>query len=231
MPRTRDAGPSALQPRYGRIGAALTAAAVTVLAVLGAVGVLPTGPQAAYASSPAPDGPSDAASEGLRAGLRLSESGSLPDRETGAPLARSESRPRPATVALPDGSGQGRRIVFDVSAQRVWLVDADDRVERTYLVSGSLTDNLDPGSYDVYSKSRYAVGVDDSGVMQYMVRFAHGDHAAIGFHDIPALNGRFVQTRAQLGTPRSHGCVRQWRPDARALWRFAGVGTPVVVLA
>jgi hypothetical protein len=204
---------------------------VTVLAVLGAVGVLPTGPQAAYASGPATGGASDAAGDGLRAGLRLRESGSLPDREAGAAPARSENRARPTTEALPDGSGQGRRIVFGVSAQRVWLVDADDRVERTYLVSGSLTDNLDPGSYEVYSKSRYAVGVDDSGAMQYMVRFAHGDHAAIGFHDIPELNGRFVQTRAQLGTPRSHGCVRQWRPDARALWRFADVGTPVVVLA
>jgi lipoprotein-anchoring transpeptidase ErfK/SrfK len=27
----------------------------------------------------------------------------------------------------------------------------------------------------------------------------------------------------------SHGCIRQARPDARALWRFAPVGTQVVV--
>ena len=53
-----------------------------------------------------------------------------------------------------------------------------------------------------------------------MVRFAHGERAAIGFHDIPAdHDGGLVQTRDQLGTPPSAGCIRQWRPDAVALWR------------
>jgi len=104
-------------------------------------------------------------------------------------------------------------------------------VERTYLVSGSLTDNLHPGTYSVYSKSEDAVGIDDSGTMKYMVRFAHGPNAAIGFHDIPVLDGAKVQTVDQLGTPQSHGCIRQLRADAKALWDFAPVGTTVVVVA
>ncbi len=133
---------------------------------------------------------------------------------------------------MPANSGTGRRIVFAMGSQRVWLVDgADDAVRRTYLVSGSVTDNLHPGTYAVYSKSMDAVGVDDSGTMKYMVRFTHGDNAAIGFHDIPVLDGDRVQSRADLGTPQSHGCIRQWRPDARALWDFAPVGTKVVVVA
>jgi lipoprotein-anchoring transpeptidase ErfK/SrfK len=118
--------------------------------------------------------------------------------------------------------------------QRVWLVDATsagDVVRRTYLVSGSVTDNLGPGTYEVYSRSEHAWGIDDSGTMRYMVRFAHGASAAIGFHDIPVDDGERVQTRAELGTPRSHGCIRQWRPDAKALWDFAPVGTEVVVVA
>jgi hypothetical protein len=120
-----------------------------------------------------------------------------------------------------------------MSEQRVWLVDqvrGEDKVTRTYPVSGSVTDNLHPGTYAVYSKSLHAVGIEDSGTMEYMVRFAHGANAAIGFHDVPISHGRLVQTREQLGIPRSHGCIRQWRPDARALWRFAPVGTKVVVL-
>jgi lipoprotein-anchoring transpeptidase ErfK/SrfK len=104
-------------------------------------------------------------------------------------------------------------------------------VRRTYLVSGSVTDNLRPGTYAVYSKSLRAWGVDDSGSMRYMVRFARGRNAAIGFHDIPVLGGHLVQTRSQLGSPQSHGCIRQWRPDARALWSFAPLHTRVVVVA
>ena len=46
--------------------------------------------------------------------------------------------------------------------------------------------------------------------MQYFVRFTEGDNgAAIGFHDIPVDDGALVQSVAQLGTPLSHGCIRQ----------------------
>jgi lipoprotein-anchoring transpeptidase ErfK/SrfK len=74
------------------------------------------------------------------------------------------------------------------------------------------------------------VGIDDSGVMEYFVRFAHGRRAAIGFHSIPTRLGTPLQGRAQLGTPQSHGCVRQARPDAVAMLRFASAGTTVVVV-
>ena len=107
----------------------------------------------------------------------------------------------------------------------------DDTVLRTYLVSGSVYDNLDPGTYSVYSRSEQAWGIDDSGTMKYFVRVTQGDNAAIGFHDIPIDDGAKVQTLDQLGTPLSHGCIRQKRSDAKALWAFAPIGTKVVVTA
>ena len=68
--------------------------------------------------------------------------------------------------------------------------------------------------------------------MKYFVRFTTGDEgAAIGFHDIPIDDGAPVQTVAQLGTPQSHGCIRQSAQDAIALWDFAPLGTTVVVTA
>jgi lipoprotein-anchoring transpeptidase ErfK/SrfK len=68
--------------------------------------------------------------------------------------------------------------------------------------------------------------------MQYFVRFTQGPTgAAIGFHSIPTKDGALLQTAAQLGTAQSHGCIRQWKPDAIALWHFAPVGTKVVVVA
>jgi lipoprotein-anchoring transpeptidase ErfK/SrfK len=139
---------------------------------------------------------------------------------------------RAADVAVPADSGTGRRIVFSQSDQRVWLVGDDGAVERTYLVSGSRFDNLDPGSYRVQSKTRHATAFDASGTMEYFVRFATGYSEPIGFHSVPRDNtGTLEQTKAQLGTPLSAGCVRQWKYDAVALWDFAPVGTPVVVTA
>ncbi len=123
--------------------------------------------------------------------------------------------------------------MFDESAQRVWLVTSKGDVARTYLVSGATDEDLlKPGHYEVYSKSREAVSLDYEETMNYMVRFTVGRNAAIGFHDLPASSdGTLVQSRDDLGTPLSAGCVRQWLPDARALWRFAPVGTSVVVTA
>jgi lipoprotein-anchoring transpeptidase ErfK/SrfK len=134
--------------------------------------------------------------------------------------------------SVPADSGEGRRIVFDEGDQRVWLVGDDESVERTYLVSGSRFDNLDPGTYAVQSRTRHATAFDYSGTMEYFVRFATGFSEPIGFHSVPRDNdGKIEQTKAQLGTPLSAGCVRQWEPDAKALWNFAPVGTTVVVTA
>lgn len=219
-----------VRPRYGRIVVLVASLAVTATAVLGGTGVLPSaGPSAAAAKSPgagAATAVAAAADQGV-AGLASDPVVRIavadPPRVAGNPVAPADD------TALPKKSGTGRRVVFSQSRQRVWLVPAGHRVTRTYLVSGSVYDNLDPGTYEVYSRSEQAWGIDDSGTMKYFVRFAHGDNAAIGFHDIPVNDGKRIQSVAQLGTPLSHGCIRQQRPDAIALWKFAPLGTAVVV--
>jgi hypothetical protein len=215
-----------LRPRYGRIAALTSSVLVTGVAVLGGIGLLPgDGPEAAGASAltrTAADtagGRHDAVPEEPTATRGPSE-----------PARGDGTRERIAVMTPPVDSGTGRRVVFSEDLQRVWLIAADERVLRSYLVSGSAYDNLDPGSYEVYSRSERAYGIDDSGTMRWFVRFTRGDNAAIGFHDIPVSDGAPVQTRAQLGTPLSHGCIRQKESDARALWDFAPLGTPVVVV-
>src|SRR3954452_644524 len=58
----------------------------------------------------------------------------------------------PTAPAVPTSSGHGKRIVFDQSDQRVWLIGRKGALARTYLVSGSIHDNLSPGTYHVYSR-------------------------------------------------------------------------------
>ena len=198
--------------------AALSALLVTLVSLLGAVGILPTETPVAAAAT--------TTSTGQQATL---SSMTIPDA-TGSPPPRP-GNPTTDPTALRAGTGEGKRVVFDISDQRVWLVEDGDEVRATYLASGSLYDNLDPGSYEVYSRSRWAVGIDESGTMEYFVRFTRGANAAIGFHSIPAKDGELVQSRGELGTPQSHGCIRQARPDAAAMWRFAPLGTKVVVTA
>lgn len=230
-----------VRPRYGRITAVAAALAVTTVAVAGGLGLLPGEPEQPAAAGSAPTTPAAASATDVAsdpASEPAAKDSPKPDDLTAlsGPVtgdladASTEIAALSGSTELPARSGTGRRIVFSEGRQRVWLIDSEGEVARTYLVSGSIEDNLDPGTYEVYSRSRHAIGVDDSGTMEYFVRFTQGTQgAAIGFHTIPVDEGRPVQTRAQLGTPLSHGCIRQDRPNAIALWDFAPVGTTVVV--
>jgi lipoprotein-anchoring transpeptidase ErfK/SrfK len=67
--------------------------------------------------------------------------------------------------------------------------------------------------------------------MEFMVRFAKGRHWFIGFHSIPVnRKGQLIEPLSELGTYRSHGCVRQARENAALLWDWAPLGTAVVVV-
>ena len=226
--------PAALKPRYGRLAMFGTSVVVTLTAVLGGIGVLPSGGGPSYAATRTGEaGP--AGSDG-RAPAAMSLT-AVEEHASGGATSSPVAQPAtdvegtdPDDLEVPADSGEGRRVVFSESAQRVWLVKGDGSVVRTYLVSGSVYDNLDPDTYQVYSRSKDAWGIDGS-ELHFMVRFTTGAEAAIGFHNIPVIDGEKVQTRDELGTPLSHGCIRQWRPDAKALWEFAQMGTQVVVVA
>ena len=218
------------RPRYGRIAALVAALLVTTVSMLGGIGVLPSAADPHPRVEKAFDAAATIKPHTQKSVPPVPDASPSTPRTSGSKASGQVDARSGDHTALPPDSGTGRRIVFSEAAQRVWLVGADETVRRTYLVSGSLTDNLDPGSYEVYSKSRWAVGVDDSGVMQYYVRFAHGPHSTIGFHTIPTHLGKALQSVKDLGTPQSHGCIRQRTSDAIALWNFAPVGTRVVVV-
>jgi hypothetical protein len=135
---------------------------------------------------------------------------------------------------LPDGAGQGsgHRVVYDRASQRVWAVDDDERIVRSYLVSGSRYRNEVPGVHTVYSKSEMALGWDLTANLPYMIRYTETDRGHIGFHAIPYWkeSGEYLQTDEELGEKLSGGCTRQAYLDAQFLWQFADVGTEVHVL-
>jgi hypothetical protein len=243
--------------RPGRLAAVGAAALVCALSVSGALGFsfidgpagasprpstvrsADTGSSANPAAHETPHVPTPGADSGRTSPDHPAGQGSgdraSSDRRSGDRGSGGTSRNLPPAVdptRLPPHSGTGKRIVFDMSAQRVWLVGPKGAVVRTYPVSGSKYDNLHPDTYSVTSRSRYATAYNSNETLNFMVRFAFGRTAPIGFHAIPELpNGRLVEKRSGLGEPASDGCIRQWITDARALWDFAPVGTSVVEVA
>ncbi|MEO6125494.1 MAG: L,D-transpeptidase [Ilumatobacteraceae bacterium] len=145
--------------------------------------------------------------------------------------SRLTAPPSTDNSALPLSSGAGRRVVYSKVRMRVWKVEADGSVSETYRVSGRMDQPL-PGTYQVFSKSLRTCSNHSPDIcMRFMVRFAHsfrGDN--IGFHEIPARNGRPLQVEDQLGQALSGGCVRQSTADAIRMWDWAQIGTTVVVV-
>ncbi|HSK53912.1 MAG TPA: L,D-transpeptidase [Jiangellales bacterium] len=247
---------AAPRPRRARILAASVSAVVVVASTLGAAGALPLAvpagadspaavppPAAMTFAEPAPPAGGGQSSAAAVAGedaagadatgaeaAGTGVAGPAATTGPGAPAPGPDLKPV-ATAPLPEGSGSGRRVVYDISDQQVWLVEDDGSVARTYPVSGSRYDQVEPGTYEVYSTSRHATGWHGTETMEHMVRFTRGQRAAIGFHSIPvsAETGEPVQSLAELGTPLSDGCVRQDADDAAAMYDFAPVGTAVVV--
>ena len=138
----------------------------------------------------------------------------------------------PDAPALPPDTGSGKRVVYSRSGQRVWAVDKNDRVIRSWLVAGSKYNNETPGVHQVYSRSEMSTAWNGKAYLPKMIRWLKTDIGAIGFHGIPrhvADNSRYM-TDSELGTRLSGGCQRQADADAAFMWDFAQIGTKVVVL-
>ena len=136
-----------------------------------------------------------------------------------------------AAPPLPADSGSGRRVVYDRAGQRVWAVDDNERIIRSWLVSGSTYSNEQPGTHTVYSRSEMSTAWNGKAWLPQMIRYQQTEIGHIGFHAIPlhVSDDTPYQTTDELGTRLSGGCQRQHNLDAAFLWAFADVGTTVVV--
>jgi len=157
----------------------------------------------------------------------------------GQGVANAAVEPTPTTsttisevsLAVPKNSGSGRRIVYSNRQLRVWVINAQGEVIRTFLVSGQ-RGQPKKGSYFVKNQSVSSFSQElESVKFRFMTRFAIGRNGGnIGFHEIPTKNGVPLQTEAELGTFLGSGCLRSSTQDAKFIFDWAKPGTTVVVV-
>jgi len=128
--------------------------------------------------------------------------------------------------ALPRGTGKGKRVVYSLDDDRVWLVagKGHGRVQRTFTVTPGTVDPA-PGSYLVTSRSISITGTDGTPI-EHVVRFTGVDGVAIGF-------SAAVDNPPPQQTPDPElrtGGIRETRPDGNAMWEFATIGERVIVI-
>ena len=168
-----------------------------------------------------------------------SASAGTADSTTSTTTSTSTSTTTPAATEtvlveaapVPIKSGSGRRIVYANRQQRVWVINADNEVIRTFPVSGMLG-QPGKGTFSVFSKSPTSYSPEFAGVtFRFMTRFAIGRNGGnIGFHEIPTRNNKPMQTVDELGTFKGSGCLRSSTQDALFIYQWATLGTKVVVV-
>jgi len=139
-----------------------------------------------------------------------------------SPGAEKKERERRERTALPPGSGTGERVVYSLGSRRVWLVGANERVTRTYEVVPGAVDPP-PGEYSVSSRSERVTGSDGVPVA-HVVLFTQVNGVVVGFS--AAVDGSLPEGPPRQGT----GGIRERAADGEAMWRFATLGTKVVVV-
>ena len=126
-----------------------------------------------------------------------------------------------------------KRVVYDKALMTVWLIKADNTVVARYPVVGRW-DRPAAGTYHVFSKSTKAFNPNSKVTFNHMVRFTYGPDtkSAIGLHAIPKYyDGTMMHSTKQLGLAIARGgCVRLSEEAAAQVYKFAKVGTLIVVL-
>ncbi|MGW0143902.1 hypothetical protein [Streptomyces calvus] len=158
------------------------------------------------------------------------DGGAKPTAATSRPSPSATADAKPSAkpeekkpVAVPAGSGTGRRIVYALDQKRVWLVDASDTPRRTFTVWPG-TVSPDPGSYTIGTRTEATTGSDGVEV-EHIMYFAAKSGVNVAFSN--AVDGSSPPPPAP-GTPT--GGIRVSKDDGRALWTFGTAGTPVTVV-
>ncbi|WP_166028859.1 L,D-transpeptidase family protein [Streptomyces chilikensis] len=134
----------------------------------------------------------------------------------------AEGEDAPSKASVPPESGTGRRLVYALEADRVWLVDASDKALRSFTVWPGTMDP-EPGEYEAGTRTAATTGSDGVAI-EHVVYFAFSggvnfafSHASDGASPAPAEGKRTAGVRMPV-------------EDGTALWEFASTGTPVVVV-
>jgi hypothetical protein len=127
---------------------------------------------------------------------------------------RTLARLRHASIPRP-WKRSYRHVEIHIRAQVALLVQNRVVIRAIHVSTGRPGLPTPTGNFRVYLKQRMSWSVPFQAWLP-LASYFHGGYAMHQYPDVP-------------GYPASHGCVRIAKGDASVVWRFATVGTPVLV--
>ncbi|WP_246201573.1 hypothetical protein [Streptomyces alboniger] len=123
----------------------------------------------------------------------------------------------------PRGSGEGRRVVYSLGQDRIWLAEGSG--DRNLVTFTAWPGSVDPrvGEHKVTGRRDATTGSDGVPVVR-VVYFDNSGGAAAAFS--AARDG----SSPEPAPGKKTGAVRLRSKDSQSLWSFVEVGTSVVVV-
>lgn len=131
----------------------------------------------------------------------------------------------------PTAAGEGKKIVVSLSKQEMTLYERGRVVSVRRVSTGKWSTPTPFGTFAVKNKIPVAYSKAYGLYMENWMAFsADGRY---GLHSLPYWRlkggGKLYEGAAHIGTPVSHGCIRQTLIDSKNLYEWAPIGTPVIV--
>jgi LysM repeat protein len=136
-----------------------------------------------------------------------------------------------AAPAPPPSAGNtwGKRIVVDLSEQHLYAYEGSQLVYSFVASSGAAPTYTRAGEFSVQSKIPSAYGSTWDIWMPYWLGIYWAGSTENGIHALPILPNGQTLWAGYLGSPISYGCVVLGTYEAKLLYDWAEIGTPVVI--
>jgi hypothetical protein len=160
--------------------------------------------------------------------LAIQANGSPPPSAAGAPTPHPTATTRPSTPPppppVPAGSGTGKRIVYSLSQQRVWVIPPTGTPVSTFTVTPG-TVPAKPGTHYVSGHVAAPKGVGGDGAkVEHVVYFEYTAETWVAFS--ARTDDKVAKPDSSLHT----GAVRAHRADITKIWNNTVIGSTIVVL-
>ncbi len=134
--------------------------------------------------------------------------------------------PAPAAPA-PQPSGGSKRIVIDLSEQRLYVYQAGQLLYKWVVSTGMPGADTIPGHFKVLTKLPNAYAYTWGLQMPYWLGIYWAGSLQNGIHALPIMANGQLLWEGYLGQRVSYGCIILNTENARTLYNWAEVGTPV----
>jgi len=121
----------------------------------------------------------------------------------------------------------GKYIDISLKYQNMVIFENGKALSAHIISSGKSGMPTPQGQFSIYNKALRAWSKKYALFMPFWMAFLPSGE--MGIHELPEWPGGYKEGANHLGTPVSHGCVRLGIGDAKEVYDWAEIGTPVVI--